>query len=78
MTVKESHTLNWWWTTLVTVSEKYGRGVTAGELSDWTGQSRGTCKKYLDKLVKNRVASSRKAPHWNGAKKTVYDAQGMD
>jgi len=72
MSTKETHVLDFWWRKLADCVEWNGRGVSAGELAAYVGQSRSTAMRYLKKMVAHHGAESGTFRHFNGTMATRY------
>ncbi len=72
MTTKDMHVLNFWHAKLSELQEARGRAVSSGELSRYVGQSNGTAKRYLMRLVGEGVVSARTAEFPNGVMGNLY------
>jgi response regulator of citrate/malate metabolism len=72
MTNKDKHVLTFWYVKLTEMLHLNPRGVTAGAVGRYVGQSRNTAKRYIDKLVSEGVVSSYNATFINQTIGTVY------
>jgi len=77
MTVKQSHTLNHWWSLLVACCNEKDGYVSAGELAKFAGVARSTAQKHLIALKKEKAATSTTERHNAAVRKTVYKPEMM-
>lgn len=71
MSTKEFHVLSFWRKALIECYTQRG-ACSAGEVGRYVGQSRTTAKKYLDRLVGEKIAWFEEVPWKNGVMSKIY------
>lgn len=74
VSTKERHILQFWYTKLSELECDQGGAVSSGELARYVGQSIGTAKRYLNRLVGEGAAGYTTVVFPNGVEGKKYNA----
>lgn len=72
MTTKDQHILTFWWAKLHECEIAAEKPVSAGEVARYVGQSIGTAKRYLKRLVGEGGATANSVTFPNKVEGVVY------